>query len=675
MDRPRQLQTSTLKATKHATSLSADLAFYRPVDSDLAENRKPAQIKSRPSQTSFLTWRPLLGASKNTIGKGEARVWNEVNFLEHFGSLIVEPMDQLFECADISLDQFSERVAPKGRQEPVIQHAPDLQKPQLKFKRKVDNTNGILWSPTLRHNFNTRVPLGYTTRPPHPYRYEINNLSYLARMFQSQPPIPFKPCDETHLTWSREIAIDLEYHSYRTYSGFVCLVQISLCDEDWIVDPFELRDELEVFTKPSIVKVLHGANSDVVWLQQDFSLYSVIIFDTFHVSRLLDIPRRGLAALLEMYCDFSQISDTPLADWRFLLYVYDNLRNALLDRAVSHGTSPTSRAEVLSRSVETALRMYSPDPYDAEGGIGVNWWDTLARRWNKLTLGADCPTRGPPRGACVAGPCRARGGREYWLSNRFVFKLVEQAPADMPALLHAFLSTPLVVRRRAKELPDAIRAAVKKGLSGTAVPSEPTPAVSSEVTPESRRTLMFPHVSSEPAATSLWSRNKPLPTSTTSSRFGVATVLPRLPSVYSTSQGSLFGFPPTSAGLQTNQVTAVTTAEAVMTSVPDVSIDGATTEIPFVPAALRQTVKPEVIDDAIVVIEQRQKKRKHAKKAGATDDDDAERSTAVPAAEAKAKTEDVVPFDFASAPNMLDEGERSEQELGSGRGCDKRRPY
>ena len=89
------------------------------------------------------------------------------------------------------------------------------------------------------------------------------------------------------------------------------------------------------------------------------------------------------------------------ADTHFLLYVYDNLRNALLDRAVSRSASPESRAgspptaadalvrEVLSRSAETALRTYSPEPYDAEGGTGPNGWDTLARRWNKPALGID----------------------------------------------------------------------------------------------------------------------------------------------------------------------------------------------------------------------------------------------------------------------------------------------
>jgi len=171
-------------------------------------------------------------------------------------------------------------------------------------------------------------------------------------MFQSRTPIPYRPLEETPLTWvstraqltelidklrkAREIAVDLEYHSYRTYSGFVCLMQISTREEDWIVDPFELRDELEdlneIFTNPSIVKaghilvpvktqadvcqVLHGANSDVVWLQQDFNLYLVNMFDTFHASKILGFPRHGLATLLEMYCDFTPDKRYQLADWR-----------------------------------------------------------------------------------------------------------------------------------------------------------------------------------------------------------------------------------------------------------------------------------------------------------------------------------------------------------------------
>lgn len=94
-------------------------------------------------------------------------------------------------------------------------------------------------------------------------------------MFETQSPITPKSFSETPFTWvstsvdfaimldklrnAQEIAVDLEYHSYRTFGGFVCLMQISSREEDWIVDPFELRDEMEdlneVFTDPKIVKV------------------------------------------------------------------------------------------------------------------------------------------------------------------------------------------------------------------------------------------------------------------------------------------------------------------------------------------------------------------------------------------------------------------------------------
>lgn len=68
-------------------------------------------------------------------------------------------------------------------------------------------------------------------------------------------------------------------------------MQISTREEDFVVDVISLRDEMEalneVFTDPKIVKVFHGAESDIVWLQQDFNLYVVNLFDTFHASKLL----------------------------------------------------------------------------------------------------------------------------------------------------------------------------------------------------------------------------------------------------------------------------------------------------------------------------------------------------------------------------------------------------
>lgn len=131
----------------------------------------------------------------------------------------------------------------------------------------------------------------------------------------------------------------------------------------------------------------------------------------------------------------------------------------------------------------------------------------------------------------------------YVLSNRFLFKLVEQPPADMAALLHAFASTPPVVKRRAKELLDIIRDAVKKGLSGAVEDlKESLPTASSETTvAPSRMVVDVPSASTQPQQTSLWSFNKALPMAATSSLFGSAIQPSRSQPLYSTSSSSLFG--------------------------------------------------------------------------------------------------------------------------------------
>ena len=78
------------------------------------------------------------------------------------------------------------------------------------------------------------------------------------------------------------VAIDTEHHAYDSYRGFVCLVQLSTCSsagaaKDFLVDPFCLFDELTHLNRltadPNILKIIHGANSDVIWLQVRVSFH------------------------------------------------------------------------------------------------------------------------------------------------------------------------------------------------------------------------------------------------------------------------------------------------------------------------------------------------------------------------------------------------------------------
>lgn len=55
-----------------------------------------------------------------------------------------------------------------------------------------------------------------------------------------------------------------QHHSYRSFLGLTCLMQISTRDEDFIIDTLQLRGEMyilnETFTDPAIVKVIFRMN-------------------------------------------------------------------------------------------------------------------------------------------------------------------------------------------------------------------------------------------------------------------------------------------------------------------------------------------------------------------------------------------------------------------------------
>jgi exosome complex exonuclease RRP6 len=166
---------------------------------------------------------------------------------------------------------------------------------------------------------------------------------------------------------------------------------------------------------------LHGAESDIVWLQENFNLYIVNLFDTFHASRALDLPRHSLAFLLSVYCDFTADKRYQLADWRirplpsemlhyarsdthFLLFIYDQLREALIERSKTPDPStsgpvdgpraiPSFIQTVLKNSAETSLREFVREQYDEEKGEGIRGWAGLARKWNKRSLLVDGPQR------------------------------------------------------------------------------------------------------------------------------------------------------------------------------------------------------------------------------------------------------------------------------------------
>ncbi|CAG7723326.1 unnamed protein product, partial [Allacma fusca] len=81
------------------------------------------------------------------------------------------------------------------------------------------------------------------------------------------------------------IAVDLEGNEWSSYSGCICLVQISTRKNNYLIDalavPQEICDNLkEVLEDKRILKVMHGAANDIKWLQRDFDIYICPLVDT-----------------------------------------------------------------------------------------------------------------------------------------------------------------------------------------------------------------------------------------------------------------------------------------------------------------------------------------------------------------------------------------------------------
>ncbi|XP_047341923.1 protein RRP6-like 3 isoform X2 [Impatiens glandulifera] len=122
------------------------------------------------------------------------------------------------------------------------------------------------------------------------------------------------------LSNEKVIAVDTEQHGLRSFLGFTALIQVSAKGRDYLIDTIALHDFMgilrPVFANPSICKVFHGADNDVIWLQRDFHIYVVNLFDTAKACELLSKPQKSLAYLLETYCNVTTNKQLQREDWR-----------------------------------------------------------------------------------------------------------------------------------------------------------------------------------------------------------------------------------------------------------------------------------------------------------------------------------------------------------------------
>ncbi|KAL8690398.1 MAG: hypothetical protein Q9224_004414, partial [Gallowayella concinna] len=377
----------------------------------------------------------------------------------------------------------------------------NISKPQQFFRNVPKNDDTTPFKPLLQSKPNAVVSLEESlvlshaqdgsTHYKHPYEKEITQSLYPDTAYLQDEPKPYQAFESTAATWvdtpeavqdmlrdlrnAKEIAVDVEHHDTHTYVGLVSLMQISTREKDWIVDTLvPWREDLqvlnEVFTDPRIIK-------------RDLGLYIVGLFDTFHASRLLGYPKRGLAYLLHRFANFETDKRYQMADWRmrplpeqmydyarsdthFLLYIFDNLRNELL--AKSHPSSPDGNLidSVRDSSKAEALQRYERQFYDAKMGSGMNGWYSLLGRFPRSFTREQFAVF---RGVHQWRDKVARQKDEsllHILSNQCVFTIAREMPTRLPDLLGYCHPISSAMRDSAPELIIVIQKAKKAGLTG-----------------------------------------------------------------------------------------------------------------------------------------------------------------------------------------------------------------
>jgi ribonuclease D len=121
-----------------------------------------------------------------------------------------------------------------------------------------------------------------------------------------------------HLRGEPALAVDTESNSLYVYREQVCLIQISVSDADYLIDPLALEDLSALgplLADPEVLKVFHGGEYDLRVLHRDFEFLVVNLFDTMWASRILGWPAHGLGALLESHFGVKLNKKYQRANW------------------------------------------------------------------------------------------------------------------------------------------------------------------------------------------------------------------------------------------------------------------------------------------------------------------------------------------------------------------------
>jgi ribonuclease D len=112
------------------------------------------------------------------------------------------------------------------------------------------------------------------------------------------------------------VAVDTEADSLHCYREKLCLLQVSLREGDFLVDPLvenDLAPLADTLSRKEIV--LHGADYDLRLLRRALNFQPARLFDTVIAARLLGVREFSYAALVEKYFGVQLAKGSQKANW------------------------------------------------------------------------------------------------------------------------------------------------------------------------------------------------------------------------------------------------------------------------------------------------------------------------------------------------------------------------
>ncbi len=152
-----------------------------------------------------------------------------------------------------------------------------------------------------------------------------------------------------HILAAPWIAIDTEADSLHHYAEKLCLIQVSVPDEDYVIDPLAKIDLADFFRELSSKNLIfHAADGDVRLMKKAAPFSPKRVFDTMIAAQILGYEKIGLQNLAEKHCGIKLSKAEQKADWSQRPLEEKLIRYAVNDTHYLRTISETMREELVA---------------------------------------------------------------------------------------------------------------------------------------------------------------------------------------------------------------------------------------------------------------------------------------------------------------------------------------